>query len=157
MLCAEQDCLLGGGGDLRRAVACQGRTRPGVRPLLPSLKITQYLQIVGVKPSVHAGCDQNPSSSIPRSFLMPLLSFCHSDMPWLAPPIPPHPEVELIQPNSIASPRTGIGNSSFAVAKSMGQGGRAVSCHKALHHWLTTQHVLGPAQIKPRQARDLAG
>jgi hypothetical protein len=46
MRCAEQDCLPCGGGDLRRAVGCQGRTRPGVRPRLPSLKITQYLQIV---------------------------------------------------------------------------------------------------------------
>ena len=46
MLCAEQDCLPCCGGDLRRAVGCQGRTRPGVRPRLPSLKITQYLQIV---------------------------------------------------------------------------------------------------------------
>ena len=60
MRCAEQDCLPCGGGDLRRAVGCQGRTRPGVRPRLPSLKITQFLQIEGVKPSVHAGCDQNP-------------------------------------------------------------------------------------------------
>jgi hypothetical protein len=42
-------------------------------------------------------------------------------------------------------------NNSYAVAKSMGQGGRAVSSHKALHHWHTTQHVLSPAQIKARQ------
>jgi hypothetical protein len=61
MRCAEQECPPGGGGDLRRAVGCQGRTRPGVRPRLPSLNITHYLQIMGVKPSVHAGCDQNMS------------------------------------------------------------------------------------------------
>ena len=92
-----------------------------------------------------------PSSSIPCSFLAPLLSFCHSDMPWLAPPIPPHPEVELIQPTSVAPPRAGIGNSSIAFAKLMRQDGRAVSSHKALHHWHTTKHVLSPAQIKAGQ------
>jgi hypothetical protein len=94
-----------------------------------------------------------PSSSIPRSSLAPLLSFCHSDMPWLAPPIPPHPEVELGQPTSVAPPHAGIGNSSIAVAKLMRQGGRAVSSHKALHHWHTgtTKNVLSPAQIKARQ------
>jgi hypothetical protein len=92
-----------------------------------------------------------PSSSIPRSFLAPLLSIRHSDMPWLAPPIRPHPEVELIQPTSVAPLRAGIGNSSIAVAKSMWQGGRAVSSHKARHHWHTTKHVLSSAQIKARQ------
>jgi hypothetical protein len=75
------------------------------------------------------------SSSIPCSFLTPLLSFCHSDMALLTPAIPPHPEVELVQPTSVASPSAGIGYSSLAVAKSMGQGGRAVSAHKALHQW----------------------
>ena len=88
-----------------------------------------------------------PSSSILCSFLSPLLRFFHSDMAWLAPAIPPHPEVELVQPTSVASPRTGVGNSSLAVAKSMGQGGRAVSTHEARHQWHTTQHVLSPAQI----------
>jgi hypothetical protein len=92
-----------------------------------------------------------PSSSITRSFLAPLLSFCHSDMPWLPPPILPHPEVELIQPTSVAPPRAGIGNSSIAFAKLMRQDGCAVSSHKALHHWHTTKHVLIPAQIKARQ------
>ena len=92
-----------------------------------------------------------PSSSIPRSFLAPLLSFCHSDMPWLAPPIPPHPEVELVQPTSVAPPCAGLSNSSSAVAKLMRQGGRAVSGHKARHHWHTTKHVLSPAQIKAGQ------
>ncbi len=50
-----------------------------------------------------------PSSSITRSFLALLLSFCHrdSDMQWLAPPIQPHPEVELIQPTSVAPPSAG--------------------------------------------------
>jgi hypothetical protein len=33
----------------------------------------------------------------------------------------------------------------------MGQGGRAVSSHKALHHWHTTMHVLSSAQKKARQ------
>ena len=88
-----------------------------------------------------------PSSSILCSFLSPLLRFFHSDMAWLAPAIPPHPEVELVQPTSVASPRTGVGNSSLAVAKLMGQGGRAVSTHEARHQWHTTQHVLSPAQI----------
>jgi hypothetical protein len=44
-----------------------------------------------------------PSSSIPCSFLTPLLSFCHSDMAWQTPAIPPHPKVELVQPTSVAS------------------------------------------------------
>jgi hypothetical protein len=30
----------------------------------------------------------------------------------------------------------------------MGQGGRPVSSHKALHHWHTTKDVLSPAQIR---------
>ena len=88
-----------------------------------------------------------PSSSIPCSFLTPLLSFCHSDMAWLTPAIPPHPEVELVQPTSVASPRAGIGYSSLAVAKSMGQGGCAVSAHKARHQWHTAKNILSPAQI----------
>ena len=58
-----------------------------------------------------------PSSSIPCSFLAPLLSFCHSYMQWLAPPIPPHPEVKLVQPTSVAPPSAGNGNSSIAVAQ----------------------------------------
>jgi hypothetical protein len=44
-------------------------------------------------------------------------------MDWQAPPVPPHPEVELVLPTSVAPPRAGIGNSSIAVAKLMGQGG----------------------------------
>jgi hypothetical protein len=101
--------------------------------------------------SVQLQCRSCPSSSIPRSFLTPLLSFCHSDMQWLAPPIQPlaHPEVELVQPTSVDPSSAGIG--SIAVAKWMGQCGHAVSSHKARHHWHTTQHVLSPAQIKARR------
>jgi hypothetical protein len=90
-------------------------------------------------------------SSIFCLFLMPLLSICHSDMQWLPPHIQPHPEVELVLPTSVALPSAGISNSSFVVAKSMGQGGCAVSSHNALHHWHMNQHILSLAQIKARQ------
>ena len=93
-------------------------------------------------------CLRCPSSSIPCTFLAPLLSLRHSDMAWLTPAIAPHPDVELVQPTSVASPLAGIGHSSMAVfAKTMGHGGRPVSSHKARHHWHTTQHVLSPTQV----------
>ena len=36
------------------------------------------------------------TSSIPSSFLTPLLSFCHSDMPWLAPLIMPYCHIQKL-------------------------------------------------------------
>ena len=42
-------------------------------------------------------------ASISQSFPTPLLSFFHSDLARLPPPIAPHPEVELIEPASVAS------------------------------------------------------
>ena len=44
------------------------------------------------------------SSSFTRSLPSPLLSLCHSDFAWLTPSVAPHPEVELIEPASVASP-----------------------------------------------------
>jgi hypothetical protein len=52
-----------------------------------------------------------------------LLSFFHSDPARLPPPIAPHPEVELIEPASIASPHAGICSGSSPVPKAVGQGG----------------------------------
>ncbi len=55
----------------------------------------------------------------------PLLSFSHIDLAWLTPAIPPHPhpDVELIQPTSVASPFAGIRHSSWAIPKLMRQAG----------------------------------
>ena len=62
-------------------------------------------------------------ASFGQSLLTPLLSFCHSDLARLPPPIAPHPEVELIEPASVASPHAGIRSSSGLVAEAVGQGG----------------------------------
>jgi hypothetical protein len=53
----------------------------------------------------------------------PLLSFFNSDHPRLPQPIASHPEVELIEPASVASPHAGICSSSSPVLKAVGQGG----------------------------------
>ena len=61
--------------------------------------------------------------SFSQSLPTPLLSFFHSDPARLLPPMVPHPEVELIEPASVASPHTGICSSSSPVPKAAGQGG----------------------------------
>jgi hypothetical protein len=53
--------------------------------------------------------------SMPLS--LSLLSFFHSDPARLPPPIVQHPEVELIEPASVASPRAGICSSSSPIPK----------------------------------------
>jgi hypothetical protein len=62
-------------------------------------------------------------ASFSQSLSTPLLSFFHSDPARLPPPIAPHPEVELIEPASIASPHAGICSSSSPVPDAVGQGG----------------------------------
>ena len=62
-------------------------------------------------------------ASFSQSLSTPLLSFFHSDPARLLPPMVPHPEVELIEPASVASPHTGICSSSSPVPKAAGQGG----------------------------------
>jgi hypothetical protein len=64
-------------------------------------------------------------ASFRQSLSTPLLSFFHSDpaRQRLPPPIAPHPEVELIEPASVASPHAGICSSSSPVSKAVGQGG----------------------------------
>jgi hypothetical protein len=49
-------------------------------------------------------------ASFSQSLSTPLLSFFHSDpaRQQLPPPIAPHPEVELIEPASVASPHAGL-------------------------------------------------
>ncbi len=65
-------------------------------------------------------------ASFSQSLPTPLLSFFHSDLARLPPPIAPHPEVELIEPASVASPHAGICSSSSPVPKAVA-GGR-VGC-----------------------------
>jgi hypothetical protein len=65
-------------------------------------------------------------ASFSQSLPTPLLSFFHSDLARLPPPIAPHPEVELIEPASVASPHAGICSSSSPVPKAVGQGGMCV-------------------------------
>jgi hypothetical protein len=62
-------------------------------------------------------------ASFSQSLSTPLLSFFYSDPARLPPPIAPHPEVELIEPASVASPHAGICRSSSPVPKAVGQGG----------------------------------
>jgi hypothetical protein len=62
-------------------------------------------------------------ASFGQSLSTPLLSFFHSDPARQPPPIAPHPEVELIEPASVASPHAGICSSSSPVPKAVGQGG----------------------------------
>jgi hypothetical protein len=91
------------------------------------------------------------SSSFTRSLPSPLLSLCHSDFAWLTPSVAPHPEVELIEPTSVASAPAGISLSSITISKRIGQRGVRVSTHVARHQWHTAQHIAWPAQIEARQ------
>ena len=81
------------------------------------------------------------SSSFTRSLPSPPLSLCHSDFAWLTPSVAPHPEVELIEPTSVASAPAGISLSAITISKRIGQGGVWVSTHVALHQWHTAQHI----------------
>ena len=63
------------------------------------------------------------SSSFGRSLPSPLLSLCHSDFAWLTPSVAPHPEVELIEPTSVASAPAGISLSSITISKRLGNVG----------------------------------
>ena len=81
------------------------------------------------------------SSSFTRSLPSPPLSFCHSDFAWLTPSVAPHPEVELIEPTSVASAPAGISSSSITISKRIGQRGVRVSTHVARHQWHTAQHI----------------
>jgi hypothetical protein len=65
-------------------------------------------------------------ASFSQSPSAPLLSFFHSDHARLPPPIAPHPEVELIEPASVASPHAGICSSSSPFPKAFGAGWDAV-------------------------------
>jgi hypothetical protein len=94
---------------------------------------------------------------------------CHSDtdMPWLAPPIPPQwPQgwartayfrCLSPRPGPPAAPRWLRLVSATAPSLLLNRWGRvgmlfpATKQLKALHHWHTTQHALSPAQIKARQ------
>ena len=58
-------------------------------------------------------------ASFSQALRTPLLS----DLARLPPPIVPHPEVELIEPASVASPHAGICSSSSPDPKAVGQGG----------------------------------
>jgi hypothetical protein len=78
----------------------------------------------------------------------PLLSFFHSDLARLPPPMVPHPEVELIEPASAASPHAAICISSSPVAKSGRQGGMCVATDIARHQWHTSQHIFCSANIQ---------
>jgi hypothetical protein len=62
-------------------------------------------------------------ASFSQSLSTPLLSFFHSDPVRLPPPIVLHPEVELIEPASVAYPHAGICSSSSPIPKAVGQGG----------------------------------
>jgi hypothetical protein len=66
-------------------------------------------------------------ASFSQSLSMPLLSFFHSGPARLPPPIVPHPEVGLIEPPSLASPKAGICSSSSPVSKTVGQVGMCVA------------------------------
>ena len=78
----------------------------------------------------------------------PSLSFFHIDLAWLTSSVAPHPEVELIEPTSVASPQAGISLSSIMIAKRMGQGGSRVPTQVARHQWHTAQHIANLAQIE---------
>ena len=80
-------------------------------------------------------------SSFTCSLLSPPLSLCHSYFAWLTPSVAPHPEVELIEPTSVASAPAGISLSSITISKRIGQGGVRVSTHVARHQWHTAQHM----------------
>jgi hypothetical protein len=81
-------------------------------------------------------------ASFSQSFPTPLLSFCYSDPVRLPLPIEPHPEVELIEPASVAtSPHAGICSSSSPVPKAVGQDGMCVAADIARHQWHTSQHI----------------
>ena len=78
----------------------------------------------------------------------PLLSSCQSYLAWLSPSVQPHPEVDLIEPTSVASAPAGISLSSIMIAKRMGQGGSRVPTQVARHQWHTAQHIANLAQIE---------
>ncbi len=80
-------------------------------------------------------------ASLSQSLPTPLLSFFHSDLARLPPPIAPHPEVELIEPASVASPHAGICSSSSPVPKAVGQGEMCVAADIARHEWHTYKHI----------------
>jgi hypothetical protein len=87
-------------------------------------------------------------ASFMHSLSSPLLGFFHSDLAWLTSSVAPHPEVELIEPTSVASAQAGISLSSIAIAKRMGQGGSWVPTQVARHQWHTAQHIASLAQIE---------
>ena len=87
-------------------------------------------------------------ASFTQSLPSPSLSFFHIDLAWLTSSVAPHPEVELIEPTSVASPQAGISLSSIMIAKRMGQGGSRVPTQVARHQWHTAQHIANLAQIE---------
>ena len=90
-------------------------------------------------------------ASFCQSLPTPLLGFFHSDVARLPPPIAPHPEVELIEPASVASPHAGICSSSSPVAEAVGQGGMCVAADIARHQRHTSQHIFCSANIQAGQ------
>jgi hypothetical protein len=72
----------------------------------------------------------------------PLLSLCHSDLASLPPPIAPNPEVDLIEPASVASPHARICSSSSPDAEAVGQGWTCVAADRPSHERHTSQHIL---------------
>jgi hypothetical protein len=99
---------------------------------------------------------QRLNCSLPRFGQMPptpLCSFYHSELARLPPPIAPHPEVELIEHASVASPldspgHAGICSSSSPVAEAVGQGWMCVTADIARHQWHTSEHILCSANVQ---------
>jgi hypothetical protein len=90
-------------------------------------------------------------ASFSQSLPTPLLSFFHSDLARLPQHIEPHPEVELMEPASVASPHAGICSSSSPVANAVGQGGMCIAAYIASHQWHTSQHIFYSANIPAGQ------
>ena len=80
--------------------------------------------------------------------LPPGLSFSHTDLSWLAPPVAPHPRAHLKEPAAVACARTRIGNSPLTTAKAVRKRWVFVAGNEAGYQRNTAQHIAHRAYVK---------
>ena len=79
--------------------------------------------------------------------LPPGLSFTHTDLSWLAPPVATNPRAHLKEPAAVACARTCIGNSPLTTAKAVRKRWVFVASNEAGYQRNTAQHIAHRADV----------